>query len=145
MTVGLLTALKNNCDEKEAFDIAVQGFANYMTSYYENILAGTSEGSQERFDAFREHYEQYAGKSCYLDIVESRSDLLKVCYRRCPFSEVLDAYGISEFSRAFCLSDYAFTKKVLPGVTFHRTREIAKGDNCCDHTWVFRKGESGAG
>ena len=38
-----------------------------------------------------------------------------------------------EFSYAFCLSDYAFTEKVLPGVQFKRNHEIVKGDEYCDH------------
>jgi len=136
MTVGLLKSLKSNTEPDIAFQLASDGFNNFMIDYYTKVLEGTSEGSQERFDAFRKHYEEYAENSTYIRVQESMPSSLKVIYQRCPFAEVMEAHGLSEFTRAYCLSDEAFTKKVLPGVTFHRENLIASGDKFCDHSWT---------
>jgi len=42
--------------------------------------------------------------------------------------------GVGELAHAFCLSDYAFTEKVLKGVELSGENEITKGDVFCDHT-----------
>ena len=139
ITVGFLSALNDICDPERAFEIAAQGFANYMIRHYELVLASTPAGSQERFDSFRQYYEEYAGNSNYISIVRSDATILSVQYERCPFLEVMAEYGMDMFSYAFCLSDYAFTERVLPGVTLRRAHEIAKGDEYCDHTWTFHK------
>ena len=139
ITVGFLTALKENLDPKTAFKIASDGFNNFMKEYYTLVLKETTEGSQERFDRFRHYYGEYAHKSTYIKVVESGKNILKVRFNRCPFAEVMTEYNLSYFSYAFCLSDYAFSEKVLPGVKFQRTHEIARGDQYCDHTWTYHK------
>lgn len=136
MTVGFLKMLKDNFVFEEAFDLASQGFANYMIGYYNLVLSDTESGSQERFEKFRAHYSQLASESPYLQIVESAPGILKACFTRCPFVEVMKHYDLEQFSWAFCLSDAAFTEAVLPGVRFLRSHTISKGDDCCDHTWV---------
>lgn len=138
-TVGFLTILKNNFSHEEAFKLAIDSFTNYMVKYYELILTATEPGSQERFDKFRNHYAECAVDRDYLHIIESKPNILRVRFERCPFSEVMTEYNLDEFSYAFCLSDLAFTKEVLPGVKFHRGHVIAKGDKYCDHTWIFEK------
>jgi len=138
MVVGLLTALKDNFDHETAFRIAVEAFSNYMVNYYSLVLDGTEKGSQERFDAFRKHYERYANKSAYCRIIESTPTALKVRYDRCPFAEVMEKYELSELTYAFCLSDPAFTKEILPSVDFHRRHVIVKGDAFCDHAWTYK-------
>jgi predicted ArsR family transcriptional regulator len=137
MTIAFLSALKNSVDSEKAFEIATRGFTNYMINYYNIVLDSTIPGTQERFDKFREHYEGAAKKSSYLEIIKSESGVLKVRFNRCPFSEVMVEYGLSEYSSAYCLSDYAFTEECLPGVKFSRNHEIVKGDNYCDHTWMY--------
>lgn len=139
ITVGFLTALKDNLSHKKAFEIAARGFANYMTNYYELILSSTKKGSQRRFDKFRQHYEGYARKSGYISVLTSKSDVLRVRFERCPFAELMTEYDLGDLSYAFCLSDYAFSKKVLPGVKFRRMHEIVRGDKYCDHEWTFHK------
>jgi L-2-amino-thiazoline-4-carboxylic acid hydrolase-like protein len=137
MTVSFLTVLKDNFNPETVFQIAVDGFSNYMKNYYRLILDTTKEGSQERFDTFRKHYESYAEGSGYCHIVESTPITLKVRFDRCPFTEVMGEYGLSELTYAFCLSDPAFTEELLPCVAFHREHVIAKGDPICDHTWTY--------
>lgn len=139
MTAAFLSALKRNLSHEEAFQIAAQGFSNYMISYYELILSSTEKGSQERFDRFRQHYENYATNTTYITIIESNPDVLSVHFDRCPFAEVMAEYEVDDLSYAFCLSDYAFTAKLLPGVRLRRAHEIVKGDAYCDHTWIFQK------
>ena len=139
MTVGFLVALKSNLSHKKAFEIAANGFANYMINYYELILSFTKRGSQRRFDKFRQHYEEYARKSGYIKVLESKSNILRVRFERCPFAEVMTEYNLGDLSYAFCLSDYVFTEKVLPGVKFHRVHEIVRGDKYCDHEWTFHE------
>lgn len=137
MTIGFLTAIKDNLNPETAFEIAVDGFSNYMNSYYKSVLGHTREGSQERFDTFRKHYESYAEQSSYIHIVESTTTTLKVRFERCPFVEVMEEYELSDLTYAFCLSDLAFTKEILPEVTFHREHVIAKGASFCDHAWIY--------
>jgi len=137
MTTGFLSALKESCSPEKAFRIAKKGFANYMTHHYNMILASERPNTQKRFDKFRKHYEEGARRSSYLDIVESSPKVLEARFIRCPFSEVMKEYGLFEFAPAFCLSDYAFTENCLPGVKFERAHEIVKGDDHCDHTWVY--------
>ena len=139
MTVSFLVALKSNLSHKKAFEIAANAFANYMINYYELILSSTRRGSQRRFDKFRQHYEEYACKSGYISVLASKSNVLRVRFERCPFAELMTEYDLGDFSYAFCLSDYAFSKKVLPGVKFRRMHEIVRGDKYCDHEWTFDK------
>jgi len=139
MTVGFLTVLKSNLGHKKAFEIAANAFANYMINYYELIVSSTKRGSRRRFDMFKQHYEEYARKSGYIRVLASKSNVLRVRFERCPFAEVMTEYNLSDLSRAFCLSDYAFSKKVLPGVKFRRMHEIVRGDKYCDHEWTFHK------
>ena len=139
MTIGFLEALRDNLDSKLAFKIACDGFTNYMNHYYNLLLKGITKGSQRRFDHFREHYENYALNCEYIHIVQSSTDILKVRYTRCPFVEIMTDFGLHDFSRAFCLSDYEFTRHTLPGVVFTRTQEIASGGGFCDHTWSYKK------
>ena len=141
MTVGFLTALKENFGHERAFETAAQAFGNYMTFYYTNILSSTKEGSQERFDKFRRHYGEYAKNSDYIKIIKSTPNMLKVQYNRCPFSELMAEYDLSDLAYAFCLSDYVFTEKVLPNVKLQRSHVIIKGDKCCDHTWTYPENE----
>ena len=137
MTAAFLCALKASLSHEKAFEIAAKGFANYMINYYELILSSTRKGSQERFDRFRQHYEKHAAESDYVKIVKSRPHILEVRFERCPFAEVMREYNLADLTHAFCLSDYAFTEELLPGVELHRTHEIAKGHNFCDHIWIF--------
>ncbi|MHA2225641.1 MAG: L-2-amino-thiazoline-4-carboxylic acid hydrolase [Candidatus Hodarchaeales archaeon] len=136
-TVSFLTALKENLDHDTAFKIASDAFTKFMTAYYENILSSYEKGSQERFDHFRKSYEQFSEKTPYCDIIDSSSTVLKVKYTRCPFFEVLKDQELENLAYTFCLSDPAFTEKVLPGVIFTRDHEIVTGGEYCDHTWNF--------
>ncbi len=142
ITVGFLTALKDNFEHERAFKIAAEAFGNYMTFYYTDILSSTREGSQERFDKFRKHYEEYAQKSDYIKIIKSTPHILKIQYERCPFSEIMAEYNLSDLAYAFCLSDYVFTEKVLPKVRLQRDSVIIKGDKYCDHTWTYTEIEN---
>jgi hypothetical protein len=145
LTVGFLSALRDRLSPEEAFSVARSAFAHYMIAYYSAVLGTTAEGSQERFDVFRRHYEAYAAASDYLYVVESTSTVLAVRYERCPFFDVLSKYGLADFGYAFCLADPVFTEKVLPGVCFRRTHEIVRGAAFCDHTWTFSPVLDGGG
>jgi len=136
-TISFLESLNENLDSKMAFKVASDAFAKYMIKLYEKILKSTKKNSQERFDKFRHFYEEHAKKTHYLKIIKSTPKLLQVQYERCPFYEILKENDIPELAYAFCLSDLAFTEKVLPGVKFSRTSEIANGGLYCDNTWEF--------
>ena len=136
-TVNYLEELKDEYAPEEAYRLAQKYFAKYMIDHFTEVLAGTDPGSQERFDVFRCNYEKSAESRGYLKIVESTPTTLKVRFDRCPFVEVMREKKLSEFSSAFCVSDYAFTKECLPGVAIFRSHEIAKGDGYCDHMWHF--------
>jgi hypothetical protein len=137
LTAGFLSALKSNFEPEMAMKVVEEAFAKFMIRNYESILAGTQPGSQKRFDRFRSHYEEASALKDYVTIVASESSLLAVRFSRCPFFEVMREEGVGEFAHAFCLSDYAFTKKVLPRVRFRRDHEITNGDTFCDHAWHF--------
>lgn len=136
---SFLAALKEHLSPEKAFEIACSAFTRYMTGVYERVLSSTKLGSQERFDRFREFYEDYAQKTPYLDIIESNETILRVKYTRCPFFEISKDEGLGELAYAFCLSDPAFTQNVLPNVRFSRNFTIAKGDTFCDNTWEFKR------
>lgn len=138
ITAAFLKTLKNNFSHGKAFQLALEGFTNYMVLYYELVLQGTQPGSQERFDRFRRHYKEGARRSSYFRIIESKPDLVRVQYKRCPFSEVMKENDLEDLSYAYCLSDAAFTERLFPGVKFSRKHVIIKGDRYCDHTWIFQ-------
>ncbi len=137
ITVGFLQMLQSNFNHKKAFKLATETFTNYMVEYYKLVLVDTNPSTQERFDKFRQHYEKVALKTPYLKIIESNTNILKTYYKRCPFFEVMKQHNLDNFAYAFCLSDPAFTKKVLTDVEFHRKHVISKGDRYCDNTWIF--------
>ena len=136
MALGLLDSIGRNAEPDAALQIAAEGFKDFMVRYYTEVLDGTEPGSQEQFDAFRKHYEEYAEKSPYIRILESTPSTLKVIYERCPFAEVMEERGLSGLTEAYCSSDGAFTEALLPGVRFSREHVIARGDDFCDHTWT---------
>ena len=138
VTISFLKALKENLDPNTAFNIACKAFANYMIKVYSKVLGSTKPYSQERFDKFREFYEEHAKNTPYLKIIESNPNFLSVRFERCPFYEILIENDIQELGFSFCLSDLAFTKKLLPGVKFSRTSEIAKGGAYCDNNWEYK-------
>jgi hypothetical protein len=138
-TISFLKALKKNLNQKTAFKIAVDAAANFMISHYENILGDTEPGTQERFDKFREYYEKYPEISPYCEILESTQKILKARFTRCPWVEILYSEDLFHFAPAYCLSDHAYTEKLLPGVTYTRARGIVKGDNFCGHKWIYSK------
>jgi len=135
--VSFLAALKENLEPEIAYKVACDAFDNYMTGQFEGILASTEKGSQERFNQFREYYEGYAKKVPYVEVIESNTKILRLKFNRCPFFEILIDLELDDLAYPFCLSDYAFTEKVLPGVKFSRAHEITKGDQCCDPTWEY--------
>ncbi len=137
MIIGFLSAIKENLPSELAFKVACEAFSKYMIRLYTNVLATTEKGSQERFDKFRVYYEEYAQNTPYLEIIESNSRTLRVKYNRCPFYEILKENDLEDLAYAFCLSDPAFTEKVLPGVRFTRSQEIAMKGTYCDNTWEF--------
>ena len=137
--VSFLSALKENLEPEIAYKVALDAFANYMTSQFEGILASTEKNSQERFNQFRDYYESYAKKIPYVEVIKSNPNILRIKFNRCPFFEILTDLELGDLAYPFCLSDYTFTEKVLPGVKFSRIHEITKGDQYCDHTWELIK------
>ena len=135
--ISFLEAIHENLDKNAAFNIAVEAFEKYMTNLYKKVLASTEKGSQERFDRFRKFYEEFAEKTPYCEMVESTPTKLKAKFNRCPFYELLKEKGLEDLGHAFCLSDPAFTKNLLPGVKFSRKHEIARGGPYCDNKWEF--------
>ena len=135
--VSFLAALNDNLDKDTSFKIALDAFTRYLTNLYKKVLEKTTEGSQERFDKFREFYEEFAEKTPYCEILESTSTILKVKFIRCPFFEVLKDSNLEYLAHAYCLSDPAFTKNVLPGVNFSRKHLISNNEPYCDNTWEF--------
>ena len=136
-TISFLKALDKKLNKKDAFKIAEEAAALFMITHYENILGDTEPGTQERFNAFRKYYETYPEICTYCTILESTPKTLKVRFNRCLMAEILYSEDLFYFAPAYCLSDQAFTEKLLPGVTYQRTKGIVKGDNSCDHTWIF--------
>ena len=80
----------------------MDAFTRYLTNLYKKVLEKTTEGSQERFDKFREFYEEFAEKTPYCEILESTSTILKVKFIRCPFFEVLKDSNLKYMARAYC-------------------------------------------
>jgi L-2-amino-thiazoline-4-carboxylic acid hydrolase-like protein len=106
-----------------------------MISIYEEVLEGTTPESQERFDKFREFYENHPKTSPYCEILESSKQLLKVVFHRCPHVEILKNEDLFEFAESSCLSDIAFTERLLPGVKFTRESSIREGSEGCIMKW----------
>lgn len=138
-TLSFLHAIKNNLDKNKAIEIANDAAANYMISVYEDIFIGTEPTTQERFDTFRKFYENYPKTSPYCEILESNSNKLKVVFHRCPFAEILKDEDLFEFANSSCLSDVAFTEKLLPKVKFTRESSIVNGDTKCVMIWGKNK------
>jgi len=135
LAVELLRSMDGTLDRNEALSLARRAFAEYMIGYYSDVLRDTRPRTQVRFDAFRRHYEAYASRRDYIDIVSSDARTLSVRYRRCPFHELLASRGIDHYTACFCAADIAFTEACLPGVRFERNHEIATDGAPCDHTW----------
>ncbi|MHA2239567.1 MAG: L-2-amino-thiazoline-4-carboxylic acid hydrolase, partial [Candidatus Hodarchaeales archaeon] len=132
-TVSFLASIKENLDNEMAFKVATDAFGKFMTTYYRNLLSDFELGSQERFNRFRESYEQFATETPYCEIIESSPAILKVKFTRCPFNEILTDEGLADLAYAYCISDQTFTENVLPGVQFSRNHEIVTGSAYCDH------------
>jgi hypothetical protein len=135
--IAFLAAIKVNLDHELAFKVALEGFVRMMSMSFKRNLSSTPGGSQERFDRFREIFQGFAEREPYCELTESTKAILRLKFTRCPLFEVMKDSDLQEFGAAYCLSDYTWTKNVLPGVDFSRNHEIVKGDAHCDHTWEF--------
>ena len=90
-------------------------------------------------DEFRKYYEKYPEISSYCEILESTPQILKVRFNRCPWAVILYSENLFYFASAYCLSDKTYTEKLLPGVTYTRSKNFIEGNNSCDHKWVYNK------
>ncbi len=134
-SICYLKAIKQLLPKELALQVSNLAASNYMISYYEKVLTGSIPESKERFDLFRKHYEAYPSISPYCEIVSSDENCLVVKFTRCPYAEVLFDEHLSEFTHSSCFSDISFTKQLLPGVEFIRSRSILNGDGECIMTW----------
>lgn len=134
-TISFLKAIKSRMPEKLAIELANEAANNFMIGVYEDVFKNTAPYSQARFDAFRTFYEAHPKTSPYCEIIESTSSCLKVRFYRCPHAEILQSENLFEFAQSSCLSDVAFTSKLLPGVEFKRESSIVDGDSTCVMKW----------
>lgn len=137
-TVAFLQAIKSKLPEELAIEVASEAAANFMISTYEEVFEGTEPGAQERFDNFRAFYEVYPEKSPYCEILESSNICLKVRFNRCPHAEILSSLDLFEYAASFCLSDIAFTSKLMPGVEFTRESSVVEGEDTCVMKWEYK-------
>jgi hypothetical protein len=134
-TMAFLRAIKSKLSAERAIEISNEAAANYMIAVYEEVFKDTQPGTQKRFDTFRAFYEAHPKKSPYCEILESTNNCLKVRFNRCPHAEILTSEGLFEFAESSCLSDIAFTNKLMPGIEFTRESSIVEGDYTCVMEW----------
>ena len=137
-TIAFLRAIKSKLSEKLAIEVSNEAAANFMIAIYGDVFKGTEPNTQKRFDVFRAYYEAHTKKSPYCEILESNDSCLKVRFNRCPHAEILNSLNLLEYAGSSCLSDIAFTEKLMPGVEFTRESSIVEGDNTCVMKWKYK-------
>ena len=113
-TLGFLKAIKSNLSKNLAVEIAECAADNYILSIYKDVFKGTKPGTQNRFNRFRNFYENYSSLISYCEIVESTKNKIEVLFHRCPYFEILKNEKLSHFAESSCNSDLTFTNKLMP-------------------------------
>ena len=90
----------------------------------------------ERWRIFRGNIVKYSDGYGY-ELIEQDEHVIKIKYHWCSFYEIFKDFGLADFVKMYCDTDYTTCRQIHPGINMTRTKILAAGDNCCDHCWTY--------
>lgn len=73
------------------------------------------------------------------EVLQANDKQVAIKVNRCVGFEAMDHLGIGDVCRVYCDTDDVLIKAFNPKMKMVRTKTIAGGDACCDHTWVLEE------
>ncbi|MBM3156350.1 MAG: hypothetical protein FJ004_03585 [Chloroflexi bacterium] len=72
--------------------------------------------------------------------VEDSDDRQTYRFTRCMWAEAFKECGASDIGfQLFCSTDAAIASAFNPAIRYSRTRNLMKGDDCCNHVFYLKK------
>ncbi len=123
--------------EGRALEIAERALLAYQERLIEDYLEGL-EG-KERFEAWIRRLQRNAETNPFLEVVEVSPNKVSIKITRCFAEEVLRKRGLVKLCQKYCDSDFEVTRVIHPKVKLIREHTLAKGDDYCDHCWIWEE------
>lgn len=99
----------------------------------------TEEAGGNTIQHLAKFMQKTAQDSGTLEVLEATDKRLAIKVNRCLGAEAMEHLGIADVCRIYCDTDEVLTKAFNPRLKFSRTKTIAAGDDCCDHTWDLQE------
>lgn len=71
--------------------------------------------------------------------IQTTGGVWRIDMTRCPYHDACEAYGCPELCHCFCDSDDITYDGMHPGLYWHRTKTLGRGDDCCDFCLKLRE------
>lgn len=124
-------------DEERALEIAGRALLAYQKRMIEEYLEGL-EGKC-RFEAWIRRMQENAKANPHLKILEASPDKICIKITRCPAEKVFRNRDLLKLCEIYCDSDFETAKIINPKVKLVRDKTLAKGDDYCNHCWIWEE------
>ena len=122
--------------EKRAFPIIQRAFEKLQVRNGQKLAEKLGSNS---FEALAENNREMAAELDGFEVLEITDREIKTKITRCVAYEAFEALGMPELCGLYCESDYPYIKAYNPDMKLVRSKEIANGDEYCDHIWTLEE------
>lgn len=134
LAVAFARGFIDELGEERAHPVILRAFESIQVDAARDLAAELGDNSLEALAA---HYRERARERDNLEVVEVTDEHVALKITRCRAFEAFSYLGVPELCRLYCDSDDAYIKAFNPSMRMIRTKTIAGGDACCDHTWAL--------
>jgi hypothetical protein len=134
MAVAFAREFVEELGEEQAFPIIERAFAKWNVQNGQKLAKELGSNS---FEAMAASQQQGAQDLDGFEVLEVTDREIKTKITRCVAYEAFEALGMPELCKLYCESDYPYIKAYNPNMKLVRTKEIANGDEYCDHIWAL--------
>ena len=115
--------------EEQALGIIARAYEQFSGDYFQDMAA---EHGDDMIGLAK------AAKSFpHTEIVEATDEKLAIRVSRCAHYLAWKELGLPQVAPLYCDGDYAATKRFNPRMKVVRTKELARGADHCNHTWLY--------
>jgi len=134
LAVAFYNEFKAELGEPRALAIAQKAFEKLQIQVGKDLAEQLGDNSLQ---ALAEHIRKQAAERDNQEVVEITDRLIATRITYCPAPAAFAELGAPDLCRLYCDSDYAYIQAFNPKMRMVRTKIIAAGDDCCNHTWVL--------
>jgi hypothetical protein len=121
--------------KERALEIIEKAWAQYGINNWKTRLEGIPPDEVLRTMAL--WFKAQAEFRSELRVVEATQKCLRIEFTRCLTYDVCKEMGVPEVCQKYCDSDYKVIPLMYPKIKLVRDKELAYGDDCCNHCWVI--------